>query len=306
MKTRRSKRQKGSGFSKSRKNIKNSLDACAYTNTLDPNIIWDKNIHIGSCESAVRKYDVQAFPIRDNKGNKIPGKKRLEFNEFFKSPSFKPNFNLTSRFINGRFEYSCDGKIINDDKVDRYKEIGSRILWYTDTTIKPTPGYPAPGCYVLRDTPLTMEEVISKTPTQLNAMLSTLPCITDETVNGWYQTGQQLYNPDYNPLSQQAPSPQMQPIQPMQQSLPPRQPMQQSFPPRQPIQPMQQSFPPRQPIQPMQQSFPPRQPIQPMQQSLPPRQSIQPMQQSLPPRQPIQPMQQSFPPRQPIQTSNRV
>jgi len=59
-----------------------------------------------------------------------------------------------------------------------FDEIGSRILY----RIKD-------GCYVLRKTPLTLDEVKSNKNAHLYETLSELKCIVPEDVDGWYRDG---------------------------------------------------------------------------------------------------------------------
>jgi len=197
MKSRRN-RKRGGGFTKNtKKTIKSSNMACSYTNLIDPNIEYDKEKSpmLHGCKEAVHKYDISKFDKYDQKGFKIPNKVRIELNEFFKSP--KAVSKLTHTDVNNKREYSYDGKRIDDSRSKWYNEIGSRILWYDNPTIPKTPYNKNPGCYVLRGTPLTLEEVESKTNEELNTMLSTLPFITDDMVNDWYSKGQSFFNPDY-------------------------------------------------------------------------------------------------------------
>lgn len=188
MKTRKTK---GAGFSNSKRRVNASRRACEYTYLIDGNTIYDKEIKgNANCDTFVHKYDVQLFPDK-----KVPGKRRLEFNEFFKSPLFKSN--VTYRITRDGIDYFYNGNSLKKERAKWYEEIGSRILWYNDPKIKPTIYNKNPGYYVLRDKPLTIEEVRMNTNEKLNNMLSTLPPITDETVNNWYRKGQKLYNPDY-------------------------------------------------------------------------------------------------------------
>lgn len=202
-KTKRMK-QKGAGFSKTRVRIGDSLSACYATSFGNKNI-YDRHVRGGvSCEEFVHKYDVQAFPVKDMKGNKLNNQYKLEFNEFFKSPSFKSK--VTHRYNDG-IDYFYDGKTVKKDRAKWYEEIGSRILWYEFPKGEVNMNRNGTGCYVLRDNPLTIEEVRTNTNEKLNAMLSTLPCITNKMVNRWYRKGERLYNPDYKPPPQPLPQP---------------------------------------------------------------------------------------------------
>jgi hypothetical protein len=193
MKSRRN-RKRGGG---SKKTVKHSKSACSYTYLRnDPNIEFDRSKStMYGCEEAVHKYDISKIDKYNQRGFKIPNKVRIELNEFFKSQ--KAVSKLTHTYVNNKFEYSYNGKRIDDSRLKWYSEIGSRILWYDNPTIPKTLYNKNPGCYVLRDTPLTLEEVESKTNEELNTMLSTLPCITDDMVNDWYRKGQSFFNPDY-------------------------------------------------------------------------------------------------------------
>lgn len=186
-------KRKGAGFSNTKRRVAKSKSACYKTVVHGNKHIYDKSV-IGniSCENFVHKFDVQAFPVKDISGRDTD-KYKIEANEFFKSPSFKSK--VTSRLRDDGIDFFYDGKSLKRERAKWYEEIGSRILWYKF----PNPEVNKRGYYVLRDKPLTIEEVRTNTNEKLNAMLSTLPPITDETVNNWYRTGQKLYNPDYKP-----------------------------------------------------------------------------------------------------------
>jgi hypothetical protein len=49
-------------------------------------------------------------------------------------------------------------------------------------------------CYVLKSTPLTVEEIKGNTIEELEKMASQLPCITDQNVEDWYRQGSDFFN----------------------------------------------------------------------------------------------------------------
>ena len=186
-------KRKGAGFSKTLRRVVESKSACYKTVVHGNKHIYDKGVMDGvDCEKFVHKYDVQAIPVKDINGRDTE-KYKIEVNEFFKSPSFKSK--VTSILKRDGVDFFYDGKTIKRDRVKWYEEIGSRILWYKF----PKREVNSSGCYVLRDKPLTIEEVRTTTNEKLNDMLSTLPCITNKMVNRWYRKGERLYNPDYKP-----------------------------------------------------------------------------------------------------------
>ena len=190
-------KRKGAGFSNTKRRVAESRSACYKTTPMGNPHIYDKGLmNAVDCQNFVHKFDIQAFPVKDISGRDVYDKYKIEANEFFKSPSFKSK--VTSNLRDDGIDFFYDGKSFKNERAKWYKEIGSRILWYKF----PNPEVNKRGCYVLKDKPLTIEEVRTNTNDRLNAMLSTLPCITDKTVNRWYRKGQKLYNPDYKPPPQ--------------------------------------------------------------------------------------------------------
>jgi len=191
-------KRKGAGFSKKLRRIAESKSACYKTVVHGNKHIYDKYLMSNpDCERFVHKYDVQAFPVKDINGRDLFDTYKIEVNEFFKSPSFKSK--VTYNLKRDGVDFFYDGKTIKKDRVKWYEEIGSRILWYSYPKDEISVRGQGSGCYVLRDKPLTIEEVRTNTNEKLNAMLSTLPCITNKMVNSWYRRGERLYNPDYKP-----------------------------------------------------------------------------------------------------------
>jgi hypothetical protein len=79
-------------------------------------------------------------------------------------------------------QYLYNGNPLSADelvKIKRYQQIGERVLPKYDNGKKIG--------YVLKDTPLTYEEVSSKPPAELEAFINSLPEMSGDNVNKIYQ-----------------------------------------------------------------------------------------------------------------------
>jgi hypothetical protein len=166
MKTRQKKthrrKTRGGGFTTNRKKtFKENESNCARSTLAEKNYT--------SCKDLAHKYDFRGY---------FEG---AEHNEFFK-PAGSPS-PVTSKTAFRKTTYMHNGEEIDTSKIKWYYEIGSKIIWSKRKM-----------CYVLKPTPLTVEEIKSNTLEGLEEMANQLPCVTDEQVEDWYRQGSDFFN----------------------------------------------------------------------------------------------------------------
>lgn len=130
---------------------------------------------LSKCEEKAFKYDFRGYW----NGREIREFFRKNAEDGINIQRLHPNKQgqLTYNYID---EYGNKKQLVLDEdnlkKEKWFDEIGSRILYNKN-------------CYVLRDTPLTLDEVTKNKNADLYGTISGLKCIDSADVDGWYRDG---------------------------------------------------------------------------------------------------------------------
>ena len=128
---------------------------------------------LSKCEEKAFKYDFRGYW----NGREVREFFRKNAEDGINIQRLHPNKQGQLTYIDkhGNQTYLLEEQDYNKQKW--FDEIGSRIL-YSDK-----------GCYVLRDTPLTLDEVKNKKNIDLYRTISNLKCIDSADVDRWYRDG---------------------------------------------------------------------------------------------------------------------